>query len=166
MYPLAASVKHANLQTGQAAKPLRIGVWRMVDSDAFEYRAGRYSGFMGPGEIAIDHADGGVAVITFSGEHDLNTAPELRDRLAEAIDAGRSIVVDLSGAAFIDSSIIGSVLDARRQAQEKELGFAVALTQGAQPVQRVLEVTGLTATLPVHETQEAALEEARSSGQG
>jgi anti-anti-sigma factor len=120
---------------------------------------------MGPGEIAIDHADGGVAVITFSGEHDLNTAPELRERLTEAIEAERSIVVDLSGAAFIDSSIIGAVLDARRQAQERDQGFAVALSHGAQPVERVLEVTGLTSTLPVHETQEAALEEARSSSQ-
>jgi anti-anti-sigma factor len=121
---------------------------------------------MGPGEIAIDHADGGVAVITFSGEHDLNTAPELRERLGQAIEAGQRVVVDLSGAAFIDSSIIGAVLDARRNAQERSLGFAVALSHGAQPVERVLEVTGLTSTLPVHDTREAALEEARSTTSG
>jgi anti-anti-sigma factor len=121
---------------------------------------------MGPGEIALDHADGGVAVITFSGEHDLNTAPELRERLTQAIAAGDPLVVDLSGAAFIDSSIIGAVLDARRQAQEKNVGFAVALSGGAQPVERVLEVTGLTSTLPVHDSREAALEEARSNRSG
>ena len=118
---------------------------------------------MGPGEIGIDRADGGVAVITFSGEHDLNTAPELRARLTRAIEAGQPIVVDLSGAAFIDSSIIGAVLDARRDARKRGLGFAVALSGGAQPVERVLEVTNLTATLPVHPSREAAVEEARSS---
>jgi anti-sigma B factor antagonist len=121
---------------------------------------------MGPGEISIDHVDGGVAVITFSGEHDLNTAPELRDRLNEAIEAGQTLVVDLSGATFIDSSIIGALLDARRHAKERALGFEVALAGGAQPVERVLEVTGLTSTLPVHETQERALEEARSNRKG
>jgi anti-sigma B factor antagonist len=121
---------------------------------------------MGPGEIAVDRADGGVAVITFSGEHDLSTAPELRERLARAIEAGQPIVVDLSGAAFIDSSIIGAVLDARREAHERGLGFAVALSGGAQPVERVLEVTNLTAMLPVHPSREAAVDEARSGVAG
>ena len=101
-------------------------------------------------------------MVTFSGEHDLNTAPELRARLAEVIAGGRPIVVDLSGAAFIDSSIIGAVLDARREAHAKQLGFAVSLSQGAQPVARVLEVTYLTSTLPVHSTRDAAVEEALS----
>jgi anti-anti-sigma factor len=117
---------------------------------------------VGPGEIEIDSGDGGVAVVTFSGEHDLNTAPELRERLAGAIEGESPIVVDLSGAAFIDSSIIGAVLDARREAHEKGLGFAVALSQGAQPVARVLEVTNLTSTLPVHSSRDAAVEEALS----
>lgn len=120
---------------------------------------------MGPGEIAIDHGTGGAAVITFSGEHDLNTAPELRERLSEAIEAGNPVVVDLSGAAFIDSSIIGAVLDARRDAQERGLGFAVALYDGAQPVERVLEVTNLTTTLPVHPSREQAVDAAQDGAQ-
>jgi anti-sigma B factor antagonist len=107
-----------------------------------------------------------VAVITFSGEHDLNTAPELRERLSAALEDGSPIVVDLSGAAFIDSSIIGAVLDARREAHERGLGFAVALSGGAQPVERVLEVTNLTATLPVHGSREDAVVEARSGAPG
>lgn len=103
-----------------------------------------------------------MAIITFTGEHDLNTAPTLRERLKGAIEEGASIVVDLSGAAFIDSSILGAVLDARRQAHEKGLGFAVTLSDGSEPVERVLEVTGLTATLPVHPNRAAAIAEARS----
>lgn len=101
-------------------------------------------------------------MITFSGEHDLNTAPELRERLGEAVGEGTSLVVDLSGAAFIDSSILGAVLDARREAHQKGLGFAVALSDGAQPVTRVLEVTGLTASLPVHPSRASAIEQARA----
>jgi anti-sigma B factor antagonist len=116
---------------------------------------------MGPGEIASERADSGITVITFSGEHDLNTAPELRDRLAKAI-GNDAVVVDLSGAAFIDSSILGALLDARREAFDAGRGFAVALSGGAQPVERVLEVTGLNSTLPVHPTRAAAVEAARA----
>jgi anti-sigma B factor antagonist len=121
---------------------------------------------MGPGEILLDRGDPGVTVITFSGEHDLNTAPELRERLAGAIGDRRAVVVDLSGAAFIDSSIIGALLDARREARDRGIGFAIALSDGARPVAHVLEVTGLTSTLPVHPSREAALDEARSGPPG
>ncbi|MGH2994227.1 MAG: STAS domain-containing protein [Solirubrobacterales bacterium] len=117
---------------------------------------------MGPGEIASERADSGVTVITFSGEHDLNTAPELREQLATAIRDGGAVVVDLSGAAFIDSSILGALLDARREAFGAGRGFTVALSGGAQPVERVLEVTGLNSTLPVHPTRAAAVEAARA----
>ena len=102
-------------------------------------------------------------MITFSGEHDLNTAPDLRERLLSAIGDRTPIVVDFSGAAFIDSSILGAVLDARRSARDAGLGFAVALYEGAQPVARVLEVTGLDSTLPVHQTRAAAIEAAQGS---
>jgi anti-sigma B factor antagonist len=121
---------------------------------------------MGPGEIASERADPGVAVITFSGEHDLNTAPELRGRLAAALEERVPVVVDFSGAAFIDSSILGAVLDARQQARERGLGFAVALSDGAQPVQRVIEVTGLDTTLPVYPSRSAAIEEAHAGPPG
>jgi anti-sigma B factor antagonist len=117
---------------------------------------------MGPGEIASERADPGVEVITFSGEHDLNTAPALRERLDAALRDGVPIVVDLSGAAFIDSSILGAMLDARREAHDRGLGFTVALSEGAQPVERVLEVTGLDSTLPVHTTRAEAIEAARA----
>ena len=117
---------------------------------------------MEAGEIASERTEPGVAVITFSGEHDLNTAPDLRQKLATEIDDGFAVVVDLSGAAFIDSSILGAVLDARRRARDAGIGFEVALNDGAQPVERVLDVTGLRSSLPVHSTRAAALEAARS----
>ena len=101
-------------------------------------------------------------MITFTGEHDLNTAPELRQTLAAELDDGFGIVVDLSGAAFVDSSILGVLLDARRRAREAGVAFEVALNDGAQPVERVLDVTGLRSSLPVHSTRAVAIEAARS----
>ena len=66
----------------------------------------------------------------------------------------------------MDSSILGAVLDARRRARDAGVAFEVALNDGAQPVERVLDVTGLRASLPVHATRAAAIEAAGSGPTG
>jgi anti-sigma B factor antagonist len=96
-------------------------------------------------------------VLTISGEHDLSTAPNLRRRLDSLLDEGAVTVVDLSPATFIDSSILGVILDGRRRAADRNVGFAVLHSNGADAVDRVLEVTGLRAELPVHARREDAL---------
>jgi anti-sigma B factor antagonist len=116
------------------------------------------------GELAFEHNDAGLAVLTISGEHDLSTAPNLRRRLDRLLDERTAIVLDLSPATFIDSSILGVILDGRRRAAEAEIGFAVVHSNGADAVDRVLEVTGLRAELPVHARREEAFAEASGSG--
>jgi anti-sigma B factor antagonist len=108
------------------------------------------------GELALERTDAGLALLTITGEHDLSTAPELRRRLEELLNEGMGVVVDLSRATFIDSSILGVILDGKRRAAETKVGYAVLHTNGADPVDRVLEVTGLRAELPVHTARDAA----------
>ena len=103
--------------------------------------------------------------MTISGEHDLSTAPNLRRRLDSLLEERTATVVDLSPATFIDSSILGVILDARRRAAEANLGFAVVHSNGADAVDRVLEVTGLRAELPVHTRREEAFNEVSGSGE-
>jgi anti-sigma B factor antagonist len=109
------------------------------------------------GELALERKDSGLAVLTISGEHDLSTAPNLRRRLNALLDEGTATVIDLSPATFIDSSILGAILDGRRRAQEADIGFAVARSNGSDAVDRVLDVTGLRAELPVHARREEAV---------
>jgi anti-sigma B factor antagonist len=109
------------------------------------------------GELALERNDKGPAVLTISGEHDLSTAPNLRRRLDGLLDEGAATVIDLSPATFIDSSILGVILDGRRRAEEAKLGFAVARSNGSDAVDRVLEVTGLRNELPVHARREEAI---------
>jgi anti-sigma B factor antagonist len=73
------------------------------------------------------------------------------------LDERVATVIDLSPASFIDSSILGVILDGRRRASEAQIGFAVARTEGSGAVDRVLEVTGLRAELPVHARREEAI---------
>jgi anti-sigma B factor antagonist len=109
------------------------------------------------GELALERIDRGLAVLTISGEHDLSTAPALRRRLGGLLDERTPTVIDLSPATFIDSSILGAILDGRRRAAEADVGFAVAHSNGSDAIDRVLEVTGLRAELPVHARREEAL---------
>jgi anti-sigma B factor antagonist len=117
------------------------------------------------GEVALERNDDGLAVLTISGEHDLSTAPTLRRRIDNLLDEGTATVIDLSPATFIDSSILGVILDGRRRAGEADIGFAVVHANGADAVDRVLEVTGLRTELPVHARREEALTEAAGSGE-
>ena len=110
--------------------------------------------------------DADIAVLAISGEHDLNTAPDLRRRLDELIDGGKAVVVDLSPASFVDSSILGVILDSRKRATDAGVGFAVAHANGSDAVTRVLQITGLRKELPVHESREDAVEDASSPNGG
>ena len=118
------------------------------------------------GELAIERTDAGLSVLTISGEHDLSTAPNLRRRLDGLLDERTATIIDLSPATFIDSSILGVILDGRRRAAEAGIGFAVVHSNSANAVDRVLEVTGLRTELPVHAQREEALTAATGNSGG
>ena len=102
-------------------------------------------------------------VVVLTGEHDVYTAPKLRDRINSVIAERSPFIVDLTHATFVDSSVLRVLLEAHRQAEEAGLGFAVALGDGEAPgVRRILEVTGLMPVFPVLGARDAALDAARS----
>ena len=115
--------------------------------------------------IVLDDSQGDVLQVIVRGEHDIYTAPGLRDRLEEALAAEPAgVVVDLSAATFLDSSILGALLEARRQALERGVGYVVCLGESPEPgVARILEITGLVPVFPVVRTREEALTTARSA---
>jgi anti-sigma B factor antagonist len=101
-----------------------------------------------PGELTVSsRRDGDVHTIALAGELDVATAERVEQELrrVEATDA-RSIVVDLSALAFMDSTGIRILVgaDARSRADSERL----ALRRGPSAVQRVIELSGLTDLLP------------------
>jgi anti-sigma B factor antagonist len=111
--------------------------------------------------IAVDRGDG-VAVVVVEGEHDVYTAPTLSEQLDALLQEGNPLVIDLTAATFVDSSVLRVLLETRRQADERGVGFAVALAEeDSGPVRRVLDVTGLVPVLPVHAGRERAVQAAR-----
>jgi anti-anti-sigma factor len=103
---------------------------------------------LGPGELTLrSRRDGAVHTIALAGELDLATADEVEQELlrVEASDAA-SIVLDLSGLTFMDSTGVRLLVsaDARSRADERRL----SLRRGPASVQRVMELSGVDELLP------------------
>ncbi len=113
--------------------------------------------------IMEEHPRSGVTVLAVSGEADLHTAPELRERMQGAIDGGSStLLLDLSGTTFLDSTTLGVLFGGMKQLRERNGSMQLVVPQAE--VRRVLEITQLDRVFSIHDTREEAL--ADSDGPG
>jgi anti-sigma B factor antagonist len=110
------------------------------------------------GVVRFDRSRAGAAIVALEGEHELFTATELERRLVGFIAEGLDIVIDLSHATFVDSSVVAVLLKVRRFARSVNRRFVVVLDDDtAVPVQRMFEITGLERYLPVVHDRALAL---------
>ena len=104
--------------------------------------------------ISAETPDWPGALIVASGELDVQSVPELRARLADAIDAGvNRIVVDLAAVSFIDSLSLSALVGARRKLGDDGRMAVVAVHEY---VRLILQATGLEQVLDVFDSREAA----------
>jgi anti-sigma B factor antagonist len=100
----------------------------------------------------------GVALVVLGGEHDLHSAPLVEQAAAEALLGGAHLIVDLSPAQFIDSSIINLLVQLRNEAAEQNRRFNLVI--GTAPsVKRTLEICGVLQVLNCAPSVGAALVE-------
>ena len=99
-----------------------------------------------------------IALVSVSGELDLDVERELRDALAAADKLGNpTVVVDLSAVSFMDSTVCGILVgEATRRRRE---GGELVLVSNGNRASRVLEVAGIDRVIPVHPTLHAAFKE-------
>jgi anti-anti-sigma factor len=115
-------------------------------------------------EASTAELEGGLRVVTVRGELDLGTAPELEGPLEEAVGAEEPLLIDLSECEFIDSTGIAMIVRAwQRLGNGDASRERVAICSDNEQVRRVLEITGLEASIPVHESREAAVAALRGS---
>jgi anti-anti-sigma factor len=110
-----------------------------------------------PFKVRSEQHDG-VFVVVVEGELDMNTATDLERELERPLSAAQALLIDLSRCEFIDSTGIALIV---RSWQALD-GDRFALCGVGQQVKRVLDVTGLEATIPTHQSREQALERLRS----
>ncbi len=90
----------------------------------------------------------GVSEVWLRGELDAYSAPRVRELLQTLILGEQpSVVVDLAGLDYIDSSGLGVLVSALRQARDN--GGQITLAHPSPVVARVLQITGLHRVFPV-----------------
>ena len=101
--------------------------------------------------LGLDTRESGDwTVVEVSGEVDLYTAPRLKTLLTEITGSGRTrIAVEFSGVEFMDSTGLGVLISGLRRC--REAGGTMALVAPAEPVRKVLGITGLDQVFAIHD---------------
>jgi anti-sigma B factor antagonist len=103
----------------------------------------------------VERHNGGAVVVHLVGELDLYNAPELRITLLElAAEQPERLVVDLAEVAFVDSTALGVLIEARTALANRQ---AFLLASPGLETHRALTISGLDQHLGVHDSVEAAL---------
>lgn len=108
-----------------------------------------------------------IALLKVAGYLDVDTATELQHHLANQLHHGRRhFLLDLSEVPFMDSSGMNIILRVYQEA--RELPGSVHIIAPAPAVRRVLDLTGVSITVPVSESTEEALSrvDAQPAGPG
>lgn len=105
-------------------------------------------------EVSLPAQD--VALITVEGYLDIDTATEFQHHLANQLHHGRRhFLLDLSNVPFMDSS--GMSIIVRVYQEARDLPGSVHIISPTPAVQRILDLTGVSITVPVSESAEEAL---------
>jgi anti-anti-sigma factor len=104
----------------------------------------------GGGLVTDERVTGTDGVLVLSGEMDVETSPEFRERVADMYDGGvRDLVIDLREVTFTDSSAIGSFVVAHKLFSAA--GGRLVLRGVHDPTKRVLDITGLDRILNIQD---------------
>jgi anti-anti-sigma factor len=118
---------------------------------------------MAPIAVSLDQAVPPVGIVSLTGEHDAYSANRLASELELLLGSDDQVVVDLSDATFIDSQTLSVLLTARNAADQRSLGFVLALpNDGYTQVHRILEMTRLVSSFVMRPTLEEAVAAARA----
>lgn len=106
-------------------------------------------------EVTLPRDD--VALLKVQGYLDIDTATEFQHHLANQLHHGRRhFLLDLSEVPFMDSSGMNIILRVYQEA--RELPGSVHIISPTSAVRRIVDLTGVSITVPVSESVEEALE--------
>ena len=106
--------------------------------------------------ISSAHLADDAYLVSLGGEVDLHTAPQLEQELSSLSAGGaRRVVIDLAGAAFIDSTVLGVLLKALTRLDAR--GGGLVLVSDDRRILKIFEVTGLGRVFRIEPTLTDAL---------
>lgn len=106
--------------------------------------------------LTVTHGDqDSWRILGVSGEIDIATIGELEAELNVLMEQGASLVLDLTGTEFMDSSGLRLIVSTHNRLAE--MGGRLVLAVEPGPIARLLDVTGLRETLDVRESVDDVL---------
>ena len=103
---------------------------------------------------------GAARVLGLRGEHDLTTVEVLAGEIERQFQGARHVIVDLSEAAFVDSTVICALAVGHEHASAHAGCSFAAVAPRASFVGGVFDMVDLRSIMPTYETLEEALEHA------
>ena len=96
------------------------------------------------------------AALRVTGEVDVYTAPELRERVVELLAQGFGhLIVDLRDVVFLDSTGIGALVGVLRRVRAQD--GSLMLVTSSERLLNIFEMTGLGSVFDIYPTLEAAI---------
>ncbi len=111
-----------------------------------------------PAEFALSEESLGEGrhVVAVRGEIDLFTAPELKQKLTDAIEGGKTrIVVDLSDTTFLDSTALGVLIGTVKRLRAVDGQLAIVNVEAN--IGKTFEITGLDQIFTILPSRDAAV---------
>jgi anti-sigma B factor antagonist len=110
-------------------------------------------------DTIVDVGRGDIALLAMGGEIDYDASPQLKERIADHIKAGRRrLVLDISAATFIDSTAIGVLVGAVARLREAGGGsLAIVCADENESVLRIFQITGVENMIELYRSREEAL---------
>jgi anti-anti-sigma factor len=104
-----------------------------------------------PFEIEVQERDSSV-LVRLSGEIDLAAVEAIENELLPLEDRFPTVVLDLRGVTFLDSTGLRAIVSADARARKN--GFELKIIRGPEQVQKILYLSGLDKILPLVDPEE------------
>jgi anti-anti-sigma factor len=109
------------------------------------------------GSVRVDRLADSLFVVDLHGEHDLSTVADLRGELTAIFAQGTTVVIDLSEATFIDSSVLSELILAQQRVENDEnKRLAIVAPRGRFPA-RLIDMTDSASLFAIFERRGDAL---------
>jgi anti-anti-sigma factor len=95
-------------------------------------------------------------ITKITGEVDISNIDAVRAEFERHLDSASRHVVDLSDTTYLDSAAIGLLFGFSERLQERRQVLTLVIPR-ISPVRRLLDLTGLSAYVQVHDQLDAAL---------
>ena len=107
-------------------------------------------------ELSEESSGAGAHIIRVRGEIHVSTAPEFAQRLAAAIESGKTaVVLDMAGVEFIDSTGLSVLLNGLRLVTQMHGRMAIVCANPT--VLRLFQITNLDETFDIFDDRAGAI---------